>query len=173
MTIAQQQMFDIIPKIFYGQYECRFGHAFHTIQLFILHGHQLLIDSPTALKSILEMSMASLSTIKYKNRILSESENAEGVLILHSLVLRCGAALTQEMLMAVINSVIRRLEQPIQFQFLSAKYHSFYTVFTPSYRCCSTSPCASSKTQSTKPSLPESSPTSAASPRSSTPLRPS
>ena len=102
-------MFEIIPKIFYGQYECRFGHAFHTIQLFIEHGHQLLIDSPTALKSILEMSITSLSSLEYKKRILSESENAEGVLILHSLMLRCGAALTKEMLGAVATSVVGRL----------------------------------------------------------------
>ena len=61
MTVNQQKMFEIIPKIFYNQYFCRFGQAFHTIQLFIYYGSDILRMAFPAVKAIVEMAMTSIT----------------------------------------------------------------------------------------------------------------
>ena len=66
-------MFEIIPKIFYGQYACRFGQAFHTIQIFIFYGSDLLRASFNAIEAIVKMSITSITTTEYKNRLMGES----------------------------------------------------------------------------------------------------
>jgi len=83
-------MFEIVPKIFYGQYYCRFGQAFHTIQLFIYYGSNVLRDSFNAVDAIVRMCLTSISHTEYKKKPIGECENCEGALILQSLVVKCG-----------------------------------------------------------------------------------
>ena len=61
-------MFEIIPKIFYGQYACRFGQAFHTIQLFIYYGSDVLRNSMNAIEAIIKMGISSINQTVYKNK---------------------------------------------------------------------------------------------------------
>lgn len=64
-------MFEIVPKIFYGQYSCRFGQAFHTIQLFIYYGSDILRSSLAAVQAIIGMSLSSITHTEYDKKPLS------------------------------------------------------------------------------------------------------
>jgi hypothetical protein len=55
-------MFEIIPRIFYNQYQCRFGHAFHTMQIFIYYGKETLAQSFPAIEAIINMCTTSMTT---------------------------------------------------------------------------------------------------------------
>lgn len=66
-------MFEIIPKIFYGQYNCRFGQAFHTIQLFIYYGSDILKSSYKAIEAIVNMSITSITQSEYKKKPIGEN----------------------------------------------------------------------------------------------------
>lgn len=90
-------MFEIVPKIFYGQYCCRFGQAFHTIQLFIYYGSDVLRNSFNAIEAIVRMALTSITQTEYKKKPIGECENCEGVLILQSLIVKCGDLFTHEM----------------------------------------------------------------------------
>lgn len=68
-------MFEIIPKIFYNQYACRFGHSFHTLQLFIYYGSDVLNNNLAAVQAIIEMGLTSISTLEYHRRPMAENEN--------------------------------------------------------------------------------------------------
>ena len=61
VTVGQQQMFELIPKIFYSKYHCNFGQAFKTIHSFIFYGASLLANAPQAVQAIIEMSIASMN----------------------------------------------------------------------------------------------------------------
>lgn len=60
-------MFEIIPKLFYTQYEHRFGHAFETLHMFIYYGNVILASAPQAIKSIIDMAVCNMNTIEIKN----------------------------------------------------------------------------------------------------------
>ena len=62
ITHNQLIMFDIIPKLFYSTYDKQFGHAFETLQIFIFYGGQILTSNLQAMKSIIEMTGASMNT---------------------------------------------------------------------------------------------------------------
>lgn len=63
VTVNQQKMFEIIPRIFKNQYNCRFGQSFHAIQLFIYYGSDVLSQNYPAIESIVDMSLISISTL--------------------------------------------------------------------------------------------------------------
>jgi len=65
-------MFEIIPKLFYSQYEFAFGHAFETLNIFILHGSQIIIAAPQALKAIIDMAVCCMNTIQVKDMYRNE-----------------------------------------------------------------------------------------------------
>ena len=89
-------MFEIIPKLFYSKYEYSFGHAFQTLNVFILSGSQIIIGSPQALKAIIDMAVCCMNTVKTEKSIKNEGENAYGVILLQSLILSCGNFFTPE-----------------------------------------------------------------------------
>jgi hypothetical protein len=132
VTLNQQKMFEIVPKIFYGQYECKFGQAFHTIQLFIYYGSQILKSSPRAIQVIVDMTLTSITQTEYKKKPVGEIENCEGTLILQSLVAKCGDVFSKEMWTAILKAIFSRLENGVRYDFLSSKYNFFYSVSTPS-----------------------------------------
>ena len=90
VTQNQLVMFEIIPKLFYNQYDHMFAHSFETLQIFMFYGSNILGGAPQAMKMIIEMGINGMDTIKTKKRTKNEAENCEGVLILHSLMLSCG-----------------------------------------------------------------------------------
>lgn len=73
VTENQQKMFEIIPKIFYGQYNCRFGQAFHTIQLFIFYGSDVLKNAFPAIEAIVKMCVTSITQTEYKGKPVAEN----------------------------------------------------------------------------------------------------
>lgn len=65
VTLGQQQMFEIIPKVFFNQYHCIFGQAFTTVHSFIYYGANVLANAPQAIQAILNMSFASMSLLEH------------------------------------------------------------------------------------------------------------
>jgi len=53
VTQSELVMFEIIPRLFYTQYERRFGHAFETLHIFIFYGSGILASAPQAISTII------------------------------------------------------------------------------------------------------------------------
>lgn len=62
VTPAQQEMFSIIPRVFYSTYHCTFGQAFTTVHSFIYYGTSTLANAPQAIQAIIEISIANMNT---------------------------------------------------------------------------------------------------------------
>lgn len=131
-------MFDIIPKLFYSSYNRQFGHSFETLQIFINYGGEILKNSPQAIRTIIEMSIASLTAVEEKGRRRTEADNCEGVILLHSLMLACGKTFDAEMWLVVATNLHKRLDQPlVKTKHLKAKYFfSFIVVYLQDCRWC-------------------------------------
>lgn len=112
VTQNQLNMFDIIPRLFYNQFDHMFIFSFETLQIFMFYGSNILSAAPQAMQTIIDMGVASMNTIQGKTRRHNEAENCEGVLIIQSLILSCGNSFTYEMWMGIIKAVTRRLEEP-------------------------------------------------------------
>lgn len=129
ITQNQLQMFDIIPKLFYSSYEKIFCHSFDTLQAFIFYGKDILSSTPKAMKTIIEMGITSMNMLEGKDIVYKEADNCEGVLVLQSLILSCGKSFDNEMWMVIMNSLSKRIENPVpKTNFLKAKYFSYNLV---------------------------------------------
>ena len=109
VTANQLKMFEIIPKIFYNQYMGIFGHSFQTMQVFIFYGFSILKEYPAAIQSIVHMGLTSLSHTKYKTKLLSESDNCEGVLLLQSLIIQCGLSINNQIYQEIADIVCKKI----------------------------------------------------------------
>ena len=109
VTANQLKMMEILPRIFYGVYECRFGYSFRVIQLLIYYGSAILSTDLQAIYMLIEMSVTSISSTERNKKPMSESENCEGVLILQSLVTKCGAVFPAEYWTTIIKCCLKKL----------------------------------------------------------------
>lgn len=123
-------MFEIIPKIFYGQYNCRFGQAFHTIQLFTYYGSEILKSSFNAIEAIVKMCITSITQKEYNKKPIGENESCEGALILQTLVTKCGDVFTLELWSEIIKAILNRLNSGSCYKFFSSKYFFVKIVYT-------------------------------------------
>ena len=65
-------MFEMIPKLFYGQYDKMFVHSFETLQIFMFYGSKILSSAPQAMQMIIDMGITSMETLEGKNRKRNE-----------------------------------------------------------------------------------------------------
>jgi hypothetical protein len=67
------------------------------------------------------MGLTSISNREFNGRILMESDNCEGALLLQSLIAACGLSIEQKDYEEIVETIRKRLSEKIKFNLLRAK----------------------------------------------------
>lgn len=121
-TVSADQLaiFEKFPRLF-EKNKFRFLQLFECINLYLRYGAAAINSSQPAIKMLLEMSLKALFVQSPK--LVNESDNCEGALLLQNLILTCCNSFPREYWVSILDNMAKRLKmKPLRHAFLTAKY---------------------------------------------------